>query len=818
MEYLNTVASDAALSAESDTREVCDCRKTELYYIIGSLSLMVLALAILSAILYRKYKSEESLRLTMWKVKWKDFTWDKNEANSAHAPPKPKSNTLESVENGMYTTNKRSKHYYTTVGYYKGRIVAVKQLGTRRMSLDRPRLSNLDQVFMLNHEHLCKFYGANYEGVHATVLTEYCTRGSLQDLLEDESEWDDFFKNSLIFDIVKGMLYLHRSIIGSHGNLKPSNCLIDSRFVVKITDFGMFSQKRKVKKKNGKVDPFQRKLWTAPEIHRAILPPQEGTQKGDVYSFAIIAQEILYQRGVFYRREDNFSAEEIIHRVTSPKSEDEIFRPSIDDDDYIVINELWREALQKCWEEKPKKRIGFHEIHEIASSLQKENTLIDSLLQRLQIYSNRLEEKVEEKTEQYRAEKERSDNLLYQMLPKSVADGLKMNMSVLPESYESVTVYFSDIVGFSAICHESKPLEVVQMLNDLYTMFDQIIDEFDVYKVETIGDAYMVVSGLPIRNDDNHACEIARMALRLRDSVSNEFVIKHMPDEKLKLRVGIHSGPVVAGVVGLKMPRYCLFGDTVNTAARMEQSGKELKIHISPHTKSILDKFDDEFELEKRKNSVFLKGIGEWDTWWLTCEKKRKSVKNNKPDWLEVQNERRRISSTSSNFSSSSKTLLTGDITPEYDGPDPFTFSKENTNPNCGQPPPDQRPNCQDYARNPNYNSWGKNSNPNKKRRSGVSKPPKLLFTEINLHYMNNRPTHYDILRTPSFEKFANGLHLDTVEENATTLGAMFSTAPSKKRKKRTGLENYEQSPRDSGVSMAFDNIACDETIQVNKA
>ncbi|EGI69252.1 Atrial natriuretic peptide receptor A [Acromyrmex echinatior] len=188
-------------------------------------------------------------------------------------------------------------------------------------------------------------------------------------------------------------------------------------------------------------------------------------------------------------------------------------------------------------------------------------------------YATNLETLVEERTADYLEEKRKCEELLYQLLPKSVASQLILGQSVIAETYDQVTIYFSDIVGFTSLSAESTPLQVVDLLNDLYTCFDSIIENFDVYKVETIGDAYMVVSGLPVRNGMNHAREIARMSLALRDTVMT-FSIRHRPTEQLKLRIGMHSGPCVAGVVGLKMPRYCLFGDTVNTASRMESNGE----------------------------------------------------------------------------------------------------------------------------------------------------------------------------------------------------------------------------------------------------
>ncbi|NXB14727.1 GUC2D cyclase, partial [Callaeas wilsoni] len=157
-------------------------------------------------------------------------------------------------------------------------------------------------------------------------------------------------------------------------------------------------------------------------------------------------------------------------------------------------------------------------------------------------------------------------------LGRSVAEALKMGTPVEPEYFEEVTLYFSDIVGFTTISAMSEPIEVVDLLNDLYTLFDAIIGSHDVYKVETIGDAYMVASGLPKRNGNRHAGEIANMSLDILSSVGT-FKMRHMPEVPVRIRIGLHSGPCVAGVVGLTMPRYCLFGDTVNTASRMESTG-----------------------------------------------------------------------------------------------------------------------------------------------------------------------------------------------------------------------------------------------------
>ncbi|CAL4097351.1 unnamed protein product, partial [Meganyctiphanes norvegica] len=211
-------------------------------------------------------------------------------------------------------------------------------------------------------------------------------------------------------------------------------------------------------------------------------------------------------------------------------------------------------------------------------------------------------------------EKKRSDRLLYQMLPQVVARQLRQKRQVPAESFESATVYFSDIVGFEELCGDSSPIQIVSLLNAQYKLFDSRLEKYDVYKVETIGDAYMVVSGLPKRKGDRHAVEIACLALDLRHAVQS-IPIPHKAGMTLQIRAGINTGPVVAGVVGTKMPRYCLFGDTVNTASRMETTCDPMRIQVSLTSQMSLVKAGG-FILEFR-GYIEVKGKGDMPTYWL---------------------------------------------------------------------------------------------------------------------------------------------------------------------------------------------------------
>uniref|UniRef100_A0A672PUU1 Guanylate cyclase n=1 Tax=Sinocyclocheilus grahami TaxID=75366 RepID=A0A672PUU1_SINGR len=460
----------------------------------------------------------------------------------------------------------------------------------------------------MRHENLNLFLGLFLDTGIFGVVMEHCTRGSLEDLLNNEEmRLDWMFKSSLLLDLIRAMKYLHnRGII--HGRLKSRNCVVDGRFVLKVTDYGLneIINSQNIILEDTKPED---KFWTAPEILRNPKLKKKGTYPADIYSFAIIMQEVISRCAPFGMLD--MPPEEIIDKVCSPPP---LCRPtvSVDEAPLEVI-----QIMKQAWSEEPDKRPTFKEIFRQFKNVNKgkKTNIIDSMLRMLEQYSSNLEDLIRERTEELEVERQKTDALLAQMLPKSVALALKTGKPVKPEHFSDVTLYFSDIVGFTTISALSEPIEVVDLLNDLYTHFDGIIAIHDVYKVETIGDAYMVASGVPNRNGNRHAAEMANMSLDILHCIGT-FKMTHMPDVKVKIRIGLHSGPVVAGVVGLKMPRYCLFGDTVNTASRMESTGLPYRIHVNQSTVDVLNSLKLGYKIDSRGRTE-LKGKGVEETFWL---------------------------------------------------------------------------------------------------------------------------------------------------------------------------------------------------------
>ncbi|XP_061164147.1 guanylate cyclase soluble subunit alpha-2-like [Saccostrea echinata] len=200
----------------------------------------------------------------------------------------------------------------------------------------------------------------------------------------------------------------------------------------------------------------------------------------------------------------------------------------------------------------------------------------DGLTKRME----QIKKSILEGSEAVNIEKQKNVELLNMIFPEAIAMKLWRGEPIQPTKVDDVTMLFSDIVGFTAICATCTPMMVVNMLNSLYTQFDHYCGMLDVYKVETIGDAYCVAGGLH-RKSNYHAQQIAWMALKMMETAKNE--LSH-DGNVIRMRIGIHTGSVLAGVVGARMPRYCLFGNNVNLANKFESGSEPTRINISPTT------------------------------------------------------------------------------------------------------------------------------------------------------------------------------------------------------------------------------------------
>ncbi|KAJ6222298.1 hypothetical protein RDWZM_000843 [Blomia tropicalis] len=615
-----------------------DCTKRDVRLreiLTGILTAVFIIFVACISLAYRSWKYEQEIDGLLWKIPYKELTL---------VGDRPKGISASRVS--LISNNSIAQDRINNIGAetweYKGALVTLKEFTFNKVkknsgsnpfdNLSREDKKEMKYMKSYLHRNINPFIGASFDPERPSsvvIVSEFCVKGSLKDIIENkELKLEDHFVASLVYGILSGIAYLHKSEIKCHGNLKTTNCLVTSRWMLKLTDFGLHKLRTIAETDSTNEDQCHfSMLWKAPEILRGEM---RASPEADIYAFGIIFHELVARKGPysivemveelsncksFTAADENEAAKKILDLVKEPSYPGNEFRPNIEN---IELNNELLDILKSCWEEDPRSRpmietlrMRFKSSHAFKPPA---GNIVDNMMKMMEVYQTQLEDLVDKRTSQLNDEKKRVVTLLHRMLPESVAKQLLQGNNVQPESFDAVTIFFSDIVGFTSLSASSEPMEVVTFLNDLYTLFDSIISHYDVYKVETIGDAYMVVSGLPIRNQEKHCTEIASMALEMLESIRS-FKIHHRPNEMLQLRIGIHTGPVVAGVVGSKMPRYCLFGDTVNTASRMESNGQALKIHISPECRDHLEPTK-KYIIEER-GLVSMKGKGEICTYWL---------------------------------------------------------------------------------------------------------------------------------------------------------------------------------------------------------
>ncbi|CAD5233028.1 unnamed protein product [Bursaphelenchus xylophilus] len=506
----------------------------------------------------------------------------------------------------------------------------------RMIRFVRDDLRLLTQMKLVVHDNLNPFLGMSFnEKEEMLILWKFCSRGTVQDIIyNDDVSLDTNFHAAFVRDITLGLEYLHTSQIGYHGSLTPWSCLIDRNWMIKLTDYGIANPIERWSKqgaigqeslmeddeKSGAIQATNT-LYCAPEMlqnrdNNKRRGMDQNWQKqalnrlqaGDIYAFGMVMHEIM-TRKLPFPEDQNIS-----DLCGFLKDGTRTVRPQVQKNDTISADLV--SLLEDCWSRNPELRPSIRRVRlNTEHYLKVKGSLVDQMMRMMEQYANNLEKLVQERTGMLEEANERADKLLNQLLPRYVATELKMGRAVAPKMFKEASVMFTDVVGFTTICSTSTPLEVVTMLNNVYTGFDNIITKNGAYKVETIGDAYMIVSGIPQENGSRHLMSVSDVALGFMRYLE-DFPVPHRLQDRIRIRAGLHTGPVAAGVVGLTTPRYCLFGDTVNMASRMESTGTPQRIQVSDQFKTELDRLYPEYVTTLRGESE-IKGKGLCRTYWL---------------------------------------------------------------------------------------------------------------------------------------------------------------------------------------------------------
>jgi cysteine-rich repeat protein len=426
-------------------------------------------------------------------------------------------------------------------------------------------VSEMRSAHQMRHPCLTAVVGAVIDDLaYPLLVSEMMELGSLYDFLQNSTiQIEPEVMKPLLHDIVQGMIYLHaRDPPLIHGDLKSANVLLGTRMNAKLTDY---AHKRAIVDPSGasQKSVFGTPFFLAPEL---IANETEQTTSSDVYAFGIQLYEIFSRKNPY----EGLDPRHVLREVADRERETE-FRPP---QPFECPPEIWS-LMKKCWNKDADERPSFVNIQSILNPMDVNNWPgANKALQ--------------------------GKEVLYDVFPAHVAEALIAGREVEPERKECVSLFFSDIVGFTNIVSNLDPTMVSELLNRLYTKFDRLAHQHDVFKVETIGDAYVAVTNL-VKDQPDHAARMANFAKAAVEEARQTLVDENdLSKGHIKIRVGLNCGPIVANVVGTRNKRYCLFGDSMNVTSRMETASEPYRIHASREAAELIRKQDSSIPIMNR--------------------------------------------------------------------------------------------------------------------------------------------------------------------------------------------------------------------------
>ena len=426
---------------------------------------------------------------------------------------------------------------------YQNKNIMLKKLPKERIFITRGISIELKQMRDLEHPNLSRIIGVTIQSPYICIVQNFCKKGSLYDvLLNEDIQLDWVFKHTFLWDIVNGMCALHDSPIKLHGHLTSKNCLINHRWVLQISDYGLteFSANNRAIKTESienEQDKYEALLWTAPEN---INIPRKTSKPGDVYSFGIIISEIINRKAP-YSEFSEMRPSDIIHYVK--KRCIPPFRPHVTLQTGLDPKLL--DVMNSCLSELAEDRPTFKEVKLLIKNFHGESTdILDNMIEMMEKYGSDLNKAVKERSEMYRKEKIKSNELLYRCVPTPIVGELLEGSTIEPQYLNSVSFLVVRLENFNKVCEMLEPQKAVNVLNDFYKMIEKVLMTDgcqSIFKLISIREEIVLCSNIPGFQTIAEAADLARIAVKISLQLSI-YKWRYVRHSNLKLSMAIHTG------------------------------------------------------------------------------------------------------------------------------------------------------------------------------------------------------------------------------------------------------------------------------------
>ncbi|KAK5985842.1 Guanylate cyclase, partial [Trichostrongylus colubriformis] len=525
------------------------CRECTLKYALVAVLIVFGVVGVPLVVAIEFQRRERRIRQMSWRVDYQSITRSKKESTDAPLPIYRKVSSTSSVGFPSF-----QQPLENSMAFLRNQKVFIKKYHQKRaLTFTQSEIKRLDQLRNLSNSNLNQFIGISFNQCRELmVVWAYCPRNSLDDIIfEKDRRFGRNFQCSFLKHILKGLQYIHGSSIGFHGALYLSNCVVDANWVVKLTDFGIqeiiwdkMLHKELSCYQEVDVDHLPLKyLQYSPEVLRNVLAEGllgHGSQKSDIYQLGMIIYQILFHERPFAEK-TNYTPKEMALLICDGLrgGPDQPFYPAIPEQhDYSLrLLSVMQQVLSGI-----RSLLDHYLLISSIAHFRGKGNVIDQMARIIDDYSENLELMVQQRTKALEASLLRTENLLFHIMPKNIADGLRMGVTIHSQMHPCVSMLVADICKFTELCESTIPVQVIDILQDLYSSFDKIISEYQVFKVENVGDTYLLASGLD--EVPNHLCEFVE-----------GYEIKHTSISKLRVKFGIHSGSVASGILGSTAPR-----------------------------------------------------------------------------------------------------------------------------------------------------------------------------------------------------------------------------------------------------------------------